>query len=539
VELKVGDVVDVCVERLEDRQGESVLSRERARREESWLILEQAFQDVQRVEGAINGRVKGGYTVDLSGAIAFLPNSQVDVRPTKDIGPLMGKIQPFQILKMDRRRGNIVVSRRAVLEESRAESRSEIISGLREGQIMNGTVKNITNYGAFVDLGGVDGLVHITDISWRRINHPSEVLSIGQQVDVQVIKYNQENQRISLGIKQLDSNPWDNIESRYAAGQRLEAKITNLTDYGAFAELEPGIEGLIYVSELSWTKKTTPPNRLLTIGQTIEVMILDIDLTKRRISLGYKQCLTNPWELYAAEHQVGEVLTLPIKNITDFGLFVEVAPDMEGIIHLNDLTWDRSGEELLKTFVKGQEIEAKILEIDPSKERVSLGIKQLSEPVAGATSAPPSAPSAKSSSGEPVAPAAKVAKLKKGEVVTAVITQLTDGGVEVRFADNQTGFIKKAELSREKSEQRVDRFAVGEKLDAQIIQYDATGKKTQLSVKQLELDEERKALEAYGTTGSGASLGDIFGAALSKAKEKKAEKTAKLADTSGTDGTGE
>jgi len=520
VELQVGDIVDVYVERLEDRQGEAVLSRERARREESWIILEQAFEQQQRVEGVINGRVKGGYTVDLSGAIAFLPNSQVDVRPTKDISPLLGKVQPFQILKMDRRRGNIVVSRRAVLEESRAESRNEIIGALREGQIMTGTVKNITNYGAFVDLGGVDGLVHITDISWRRINHPSEVLSIGQQVQVQVIKYNQENQRISLGMKQLESNPWDGIETRYHANQRLQARITNITDYGAFAELEPGVEGLIYVSELSWTKKNVAPNRLLSIGQTVEVMVLDVDLAKRRISLGYKQCQQNPWEDFANAHQVGEIMTLPIKNITDFGLFVEVGPDMEGIIHMNDLSWERNGEELLKTYSKGQEIQAKIIEMDPSKERVALGIKQLSG------DRPAHAGKGSASDAEGGAHAGRTggegssAGLKKGVVVTAVISQLTDGGIEVKFGDNQLGFIKKGELSREKNEQRVDRFAVGEKLDAVITQYDATGKKTQLSVKQLELEEERKALEEYGTTSSGASLGDILGVAMSKAKEK-------------------
>jgi small subunit ribosomal protein S1 len=491
-EIRVGDMVDVFVDRMEDKNGEAVLSREKAKREEAWTVLEKSHASQTRVSGIIFGKVKGGFTVDLQGAIAFLPGSQVDIRPVKDITPLMGTPQPFQILKMDRLRGNIVVSRRAVLEESRAEARSELVANLKEGQVLQGVVKNITDYGAFVDLGGVDGLLHVTDISWKRINHPSEALQIGQSVRVQVIRFNAETQRISLGIKQLEADPWEGMAAKYPAGTRLKGRVTNITDYGAFVELEPGIEGLVHVSEMSWTKKNQHPNKIVSPGQEIEVQVLDTDLTKRRISLGIKQCQENPWQNFADKYPPDTELEGEIRNITEFGLFVALPGDIDGMIHVSDISWDKSGEEALTGYAKGQSIKFKVLESDPEKERVSLGIKQLSAD-----------PFENVSLG-----------VKKGDVVTCTVSAITDGGIEVSLGDNLTGFIRKGELSRERGEQRPDRFAVGEKVDAKIT----------LSIKAREIDEEKEAMAEYGSSDSGASLGDILGAALKKGKEDKKEK---------------
>jgi len=501
-ELKVGDMVDVLVERMENRDGEAVLSREKAKREESWVVLESAHAKQTRVNGIIFGKVKGGFTVDLQGAIAFLPGSQVDIRPVKDITPLMGTPQPFQILKMDRLRGNIVVSRRAVLEESRAEARTELVANLKEGQILQGVVKNITDYGAFVDLGGVDGLLHVTDISWKRINHPSEALQIGQSVKVQVIRFNPETQRISLGMKQLESDPWEGVAAKYPAQSRFKGKITNITDYGAFVELEPGIEGLVHVSEMSWTKKNTHPSKIVTSGQEVEVVVLDVDMAKRRISLGIKQCLDNPWTKFAETHNAGDELEGEIRNITEFGLFVALPGDIDGMVHVSDIAWDKDGEDAMTDYAKGQVIKFKVLEIDAEKERVSLGIKQLTKD-----------PFENVSLG-----------IKKGDVVTCTISAINDGGVEVKVGDDGlTGFIRKGELSRERSEQRTDRFAVGEKVDAKVTQLDKATRKITLSIKARELDEEKEAMAEYGSSDSGASLGDILGAALKKGKEGKSE----------------
>jgi len=499
-EIKIGDTVEVFVDRYEDRDGLVVLSREKARREESWNELEKAFEGNQRVNGVIFGRVKGGFTVDLSGAVAFLPGSQVDIRPVRDIGPLMGQPQPFQILKMDRTRGNIVVSRRAVLEETRAEQRSELIENLKEGQILDGVVKNITDYGAFVDLGGVDGLLHVTDIAWKRINHPAEALSIGQTIKVQVIRFNSETQRISLGMKQLEADPWSGVEAKYPVGTKFTGRVTNITDYGAFVELEPGVEGLVHVSEMSWTKKNIHPGKIVSTSQEVEVMVLDVDPNKRRISLGLKQCLSNPWTDFLANHPVGSSLEGEIKNITEFGMFVGLPGEIDGMVHLSDISWEMSGEEAVKSFKKGDMVTAKILDVDVDKERISLGLKQLtSDPFESATKG-----------------------LKKGAVVTCVVTQVTDGGLEVSAAEGATGFIRKADLSRERSEQRVERFAVGEKIDAKIIQIDAKSRKLTLSVKAREMDEEKQAMAEYGSTDSGAALGDILGAALRQAQDEKA-----------------
>ena len=500
-ELQVGDTVEVYVERMEDKDGQALLSREKARREEAWVILERAFEAQERVTGVIFGRVKGGFTVDLSGATAFLPGSQVDIRPINDVSALMGAPQPFQILKIDRRRGNIVVSRRAVLEESRAEARSELVSNLVEGQILKGVVKNITDYGAFVDLGGVDGLLHVTDIAWRRINHPSEALTVGQTVDVQVIRFNQETQRISLGMKQLQNDPWENAVDKFKTGTRLSGRVTNITDYGAFVELDDGVEGLVHVSEMSWTKKNVHPGKIVSTSQEVEVVVLDVDLTKRRISLGLKQATDNPWAEFETNNKIGDVIEGEINNITEFGLFVGLTEEIDGLVHISDISWSSSNEEVLEEFNKGDKVEAKILDIDLEKERISLGIKQLtSNPVADA-----------------------VEKVRKGDAVTCIITAVTEQGLEVRVGDTLSGFIRRGDLARDRSDQRVERFAVGEKVDAVISQIDNKNNKLTLSIKAREMAEEKQAMAEFGSSDSGASLGDILGAALAKKDDDDSE----------------
>jgi small subunit ribosomal protein S1 len=493
-DVSIGDEIEVYVERMEDRNGQAVLSRDKARREEAWGVLEASFEKQERVTGVIFGKVKGGFTVDLSGATAFLPGSQVDIRPVRDLGPLMGTPQPFQILKIDRRRGNIVVSRRAVLEESRAEARSELVSNLQEGQVLQGVVKNITDYGAFVDLGGVDGLLHVTDIAWQRISHPSEALQIGETVEVQVIRFNAETQRISLGMKQLLSDPWENVEGKFPIGAKMEGRVTNITDYGAFVELEAGVEGLVHVSEMSWTKKNVHPGKIVSTSQQVEVMVLDVDLSKRRISLGLKQCTTNPWEDLSATYPVGTEIDGEIRNITEFGLFVGLNDDIDGLVHLSDISWENAGEEALEGFTKGDMVKAKVLDIDVNKERISLGIKQLTDdPFAGQADA-----------------------YRKGEVVTCTVSAVTDNGIDVTIGENMTGFIRRTDLSRDRAEQRADRFAVGEKIDAIVTSVDKKTRKLSLSIKARESAEEKQAMAEFGSSDSGASLGDILGAALAK-----------------------
>jgi small subunit ribosomal protein S1 len=497
-ELKVGDTVEVYLERIENAMGEAVLSRDKARREEAWEKLEQAFSGNQRVDGVIFGRVKGGFTVDLAGAMAFLPGSQLDIRPMRDAAPLMGSVLQFQILKMDRRRGNIVVSRRAVLEESRAETRSELVANLKEGQILEGMVKNITDYGAFVDLGGIDGLLHVTDIAWRRVNHPSEVVSVGQTVKVQVIRVNPETQRISLGMKQLQSDPWEGVQSKYPVGVKFKGRVTNITDYGAFVELEPGVEGLVHVSEMSWVKKNVHPGKIVSSSQEVEVMVLEVDPVKRRISLGLKQCLANPWESFAGKQPVGTVIEGEIKNITEFGLFVGLDGGVDGMVHLSDLDWEKPGEQAIAAFKKGDMVKAQVLDVDVAKERISLGIKQLA--------------------GDPFASAAS---MKKGDVVTCKVSAVDAKGVSVSVADKLTGYIRAAELSRDRSEQRPERFAVGDKIDAKITAIDAKTRKLTLSVKAREVADEKEAVAAYGSSDSGASLGDILGPAIRERAAKE------------------
>jgi len=491
-EVKPGDTVELYVERYEDRDGSIVLSREKARREEAWTNLEKAFEAQQRVNGTIYGRVKGGFTVDLGGAVAFLPGSQVDIRPVRDVGPLMGMPQPFQILKMDRARGNIVVSRRAVLEETRAEQRSELIQGLKEGMILDGVVKNITDYGAFVDLGGVDGLLHVTDIAWRRINHPSEALTIGQPVRVQVIRFNSETQRISLGMKQLMSDPWEGVAVKYPVGAKFSGRVTNITDYGAFVELEPGVEGLVHVSEMSWTKKNVHPGKIVASSQEVEVLILDVDEPKRRISLGLKQAQGNPWEVFMDAHPPGSIVEGEIRNITEFGLFIGITADIDGMVHMSDLSWEQPGEAAMADFQKGQIVKAKVLDVDVEKERISLGIKQLASD-----------------------PAAEVLdKVRKGDVVTCVVTKIESNGIEVKVDDVLTGFIRRAELARDRDAQRPDKFAVGEKVDAKVTAVDRAARRLALTIKGKEVEEEREQMKEYGSVDSGASLGDILGAAI-------------------------
>jgi small subunit ribosomal protein S1 len=509
----VGDEVEVYLERIENALGEAVISRDKARREESWVKLEQAFEKNEKVDGVIFNQVKGGFTVDLDGAVAFLPRSQVDIRPVRDVAPLMNVPQPFQILKMDRRRGNIVVSRRTVLEESRAEQRHEIVANLAEGQVIDGTVKNITDYGAFVDLGGIDGLLHVTDIAWRRVNHPTEVLSIGQTVKVKIIKINHETHRISLGMKQLLEDPWAAIETKYALGMRLKGRVTNITDYGAFVELEPGIEGLIHVSEMSWTKKNVHPGKIIATSQEVDVQVLEVDSAKRRISLGLKQTLQNPWEAFAEKHPVGSEVEGEVKNKTEFGLFIGLDGDVDGMVHLSDLDWNKPGEQVIEDFKKGDIVRAKVLDVDMEKERISLGVKQLGgDPFAAKkpAAAEEGAPEAGGAPGE----------LRKGLVVTCEVIEVKDGGIEVKIAGSDlTAFIKRSELARDRGDQRPERFAVGEKVDARITQFDRRARKIAVSIKALEVAEEKEAIAQYGSADSGASLGDILGAAL-KARDK-------------------
>ena len=495
--LKVGDTVEVYVERIENALGEAMLSREKARREESWVRLEEKFTKGERVEGVIFNQVKGGFTVDLDGAVAFLPRSQVDIRPIRDVTPLMHNPQPFEILKMDRRRGNIVVSRRTVLEESRAEQRSEIVQNLEEGQVVEGVVKNITDYGAFVDLGGIDGLLHVTDMAWRRVNHPTEILNIGQTVKVQIIRINQETHRISLGMKQLESDPWSDIGTKFPIGKKIKGTVTNITDYGAFVELEPGIEGLIHVSEMSWTKKNVHPGKILSTTQEVDVVVLEVDPAKRRISLGLKQTLENPWQAFASSHPVGSQVEGEVKNKTEFGLFIGLDGDVDGMVHLSDLDWTRPGEQVIEEYNRGDMVKAQVLDVDIEKERISLGIKQL----------------AKDTVGE----AANSGELRKNAVVTCEVIGVKDGGLEVRLVDSGIEtFIKRSDLSRDRDEQRPERFTVGQKVDARVIAFDKKTRKLQVSIKALEIAEEKEAVAQYGSTDSGASLGDILGAALKK-----------------------
>ena len=497
---KLGDNVEVYLERVENALGEAVISRDKARREEAWTRLEVVFAEGQPVNGAIVGRVKGGFTVDLGGASAFLPGSQVDIRPVRDVGPLMGKEQPFQILKMDRPRGNIVVSRRAILEEARAEQRTELVGQLQEGEVRDGVVKNITDYGAFVDLGGIDGLLHVTDMSWKRVSHPSQVLAVGDTVQVQIVKINPDTQRISLGMKQLQTDPWDGVEAKYPVGAKMTGRITNITDYGAFVELEAGVEGLVHVSEMSWTKKNVHPGKIVSTSQEVDVVVLDVDASKRRISLGLKQAQDNPWDAFVAANPIGSTVEGEVKNATEFGLFIGLDNDIDGMVHLSDLDWNVSGEEAIQRYRKGETVKAKVLDVDVEKERVSLGIKQLGgDPMEGDT-------------------------FKKGQQVTVTVTSIETGGIEVKFGEDDapaTAFIRKSDLSRDRNDQRTERYSVGDRVDAMVTGIDKASRRVSVSIKALEMKDETAAIEQFGSSDSGASLGDILGAAM---REKAASK---------------
>jgi len=500
-ELKVGDEVEVYVDRVENAAGEAMLSRDRARREAAWDKLEKEYDKGERVDGTIFGRVKGGFTVDLGGAVAFLPGSQVDIRPVRDVTPLMDILQPFQILKMDRRRGNIVVSRRAILEETRAEQRSGLILSLEEGQVIEGIVKNITDYGAFVDLGGIDGLLHVTDISYKRVQHPGEVINIGDTVKVQIVRINRETQRISLGMKQLESDPWEGASAKYAIDGVFTGRVTNITEYGAFVELEPGIEGLVHVSEMSWTKKNVHPGKIVSTSQEVEVKVLEVDEEKRRISLGLKQAQSNPWADFADKHPVGTEVDGEVKNSTEFGLFIGLDGDVDGMVHMSDIAWGVSGEEALALHHKGETVKAVVLDVDVEKERISLGMKQLER---GGVA-----------KGGSVSGGAN-----KGEIVTVTVLEARDGGLDVQVGDDgATGFIKRTDLGRDRDEQRPERFQVGQKFDAMVTGFDRSKKPT-FSIKALQISEEKQAVAQYGSSDSGASLGDILGAALKEKQDK-------------------
>jgi len=512
-EIKIGDEVEVYVDRVENSAGEAMLSRDRARREAAWDKLEGEFSAGNRVEGVIFGRVKGGFTVDLGGAVAFLPGSQVDIRPVRDVQPLMDLPQPFQILKMDRRRGNIVVSRRAILEETRAEQRSGLIQSLAEGQVIEGVVKNITDYGAFVDLGGIDGLLHVTDISYKRVNHPSEVLNIGDTVKVQIVRINRETQRISLGMKQLESDPWEGAAAKYPVEGVFRGRVTNITEYGAFVELEPGIEGLVHVSEMSWTKKNVHPGKIVSTSQEVDVKVLEVDEEKRRISLGLKQAQQNPWEAFAEKHPVGSQVEGEVKNATEFGLFIGLEGDVDGMVHMSDIAWGVSGEEALQLHRKGETVKAQVLDVDVEKERISLGMKQLEGGGAGA--------------GTSAGGAASAGGVKKNDVVTVAVRAVQDAGLDVQVGDDGAiGFIKRGDLGRDRDEQRAERFQVGQKFDAMVVGFDRS-KKPNFSIKAMQIAEEKQAVAQYGSSDSGASLGDILGAALKEAQESKETKSKK------------
>ena len=497
--VTVGDRVDVFVERTEDQNGQAVLSREKAKREEAWLKLEKAFNDQDTVHGRIMGKVKGGYTVDISSLAAFLPGSQVDVRPVHDIARLQEEEQPFDILKMDGRRGNIVVSRRAVIEKQRESARSALLETLHEGMILDGIVKNITDYGAFVDLGGLDGLLHITDMSWKRVKHPSSVVAVGDTVGVQVIKFNAETQRISLGMKQLLTDPWEGIGAKYPPGTRFRGVVTNITDYGAFVELESGVEGLAHVSELAWTKKNLHPSKVLEVGLEVDVMVLDVDADRRRISLGLKQCLENPWVAFAEKHPVGVTVTGEIKNITEFGLFVGLEGDIDGLVHLSDVTWDNNaGDDVLKEFQRGQEVEAIVLSLDPEKERISLGLKQAS----------------------PDAWTLWVDANPKGSEVSGTVSETTvPSGVIISLEGRVEGLLRKGDFSREDPDGTS--LKAGSPVRVQVTQIDRQKRKIGLSVKVLETTQERKTMQEYAADTSSAT--SSLGEALSQALEKKAE----------------
>jgi small subunit ribosomal protein S1 len=489
VAIEVGDVVEVALDSIEDGFGETRLSREKAKRAKAWAELERAFESDEVVKGKITGKVKGGFTVDLKDIRAFLPGSLVDVRPVRDTAYLEGKELEFKIIKLDQRRNNVVVSRRAVVEQEYSAEREELLKNLQEGMVVKGVVKNLTDYGAFLDLGGIDGLLHITDMAWKRVKHPSEVVNIGDEVDIKVLKFDRERNRVSLGLKQLGEDPWVDLTRRYPEGTRLFGKVTNITDYGCFVEIEDGVEGLVHVSEMDWTNKNVSPGKVVQIGDETEVMILDIDEERRRISLGMKQCQPNPWDDFANSHNKGDRVAGVIKSITDFGVFVGLDGGIDGLVHLSDISWNVAGEEAIRNFTKGDEIEAVVLSVDPERERISLGIKQMDK--------------------DPFSN--YVAEHAKGSIVTGTVLEVDAKAALIDLGDGVEGTLRASELSRDRVEDARTMLAVGDSVEAKFLGVDRKTRAIALSIKAKETDEEAEAMQDYSSQGSATtSLGDIL-----------------------------
>lgn len=500
VEATIGDYVSVAIESLEDGYGETKLSREKAKRLAAWLSLEKSMEEGEIVEGYVSGRVKGGLTVMLNSIRAFLPGSLVDVRPVKDTSPYEEKTLEFKVIKLDRKRNNVVVSRRAVLEESLGEEREKVLESLAEGAVVKGIVKNITDYGAFVDLGGIDGLLHITDLAWRRVKHPTEVVNIGDELEAKVLKFDQEKSRVSLGLKQLGEDPWLGLARRLPQGTRLFGKISNLTDYGAFVEIEPGIEGLVHVSEMDWTNKNVHPGKVVQLGDEVEIMILEIDEDRRRISLGMKQCTPNPWEEFEQSAIKGDKVSGSIKSITDFGIFIGLPGGIDGLVHTSDLSWTEQGEDAVRNYKKGDEVEAVVLAIDVERERISLGIKQMSEdPMDGSD-----------------------ISLGKGSVISATISSVEDKGMSVDIDENVKGFIKSSDLSRDR-DVRLDSFAAGQTVEAMVMGVDKKTRVVSLSIKAKEASDEAEAIKKHAADSDSQGAGTTNLGALLKAKLDNAE----------------
>ena len=490
IEVAVGDDVEVALDSVEDGNGETRLSREKAKRARTWSRLEQAFEKQEIVKGIINGRVKGGFTVEIDFVRAFLPGSLVDVRPVRDPSYLEGKTLEFKVIKLDQKRNNVVVSRRAVVEQEYSAERTELLEKLQEGAVIKGTVKNLTDYGAFVDLGGIDGLLHITDMAWKRVKHPSEVVNVGDEIDVRILKFDRERQRVSLGIKQLGNDPWQQIGRRYPTGTRLFGKVTNIADYGCFVEIEEGVEGLVHVSEMDWTNKNVNPSKVVHIGQEVEVMVLDIDEERRRISLGIKQCQSNPWKEFSDNYNRGDKVAGQIKSITDFGIFIGLSGGIDGLVHLSDISWDVPGEEAVRNYQKAQQVEAMVLSIDPERERISLGIKQLAK--------------------DPFS--AWIAEHPKNTIITGTVREVDAKGAIIDLGGGVEGHLRASELSRDRVEDARTVLKVGDEVEAKFTNVDRKSRTIALSIKAKEIHEEAEAVQNYrtGETSSGTSLGDLL-----------------------------
>lgn len=496
VEVQVGDFVSVAIDAVENGYGDTILSRDKAKRLASWLSLETALESGDFVTGTVSGKVKGGLTVLVNGIRAFLPGSLLDTRPVKDMSPFEGKTMEFKVIKLDRKRNNVVLSRRAVVEASMGEERAKLLETLSEGAIVNGVVKNITEYGAFVDLGGIDGLLHITDMAWRRVRHPSEVVTVGQELTAKVLKFDAEKNRVSLGLKQLGDDPWMGVARRYPTGTRLFGKVTNIADYGAFVEIEPGIEGLVHVSEMDWTNKNVAPSKTVTLGEEVEVMVLEIDEDKRRISLGMKQCRANPWEEFAANVHRGDKVHGPIKSITDFGVFVGLAQGIDGLVHLSDLSWHEPGEQAVRNYKKGQEVEAVVLGIDVERERISLGIKQLD--------------------GDPFANYTSVND--RGALVTGKVKTVDPRGAEIQLTEDVTGYLRASELTRDRVEDARTILKEGDEVNAMIINVDRKTRSIQLSIKAKDNADQQEAMQRISQSNERENAGTTSLGALLRAK---------------------